>query len=95
MKLVSIIALFVVPFSVSATRISLESVYDQGTQSLATVSCSDGPNGMLTKGYNVFRDLPTFPRIGGSSAVAGWNSPSCGSSHFTEFNFVTDARGSP
>ena len=95
MKLVSIIALFVVPFSVSATRISLEPVYDQGAQSLATVSCSDGPNGMLTKGYNVFGDLPTFPRIGGSSAVASWNSPNCGSPHFTEFNFVTDARGSP
>ena len=95
MKSVSILALFVVPFSVSATRITWDPVYDQGTQSLSTVACSDGSNGMLTKGYNLFGDLPTFPNIGGSSVVADWNSPNCGSPHFTEFGSVTDARGSP
>jgi len=79
MKFISIIALLTAPFAVSATRISWDSVYDNATQSLAVVACSDGPNGMLTKGYRLFGDLPTFPNIGGSSAVAGWNSPNCGS----------------
>jgi len=88
MKLISTIALFAAPFAVSATRVSWDSVYDQGTESLATVACSDGPNGLLTKGYNVFEDLHTFPNIGGSSAVASWNSPNCGSPGFTEFDFV-------
>ena len=95
MKLVSVIALFVAPFSVSATRISWTPIYDQGTQSLDVVACSNGPNGLLTKGYSVFEDLPTFPNIGGSSAVAEWNSPNCGSPRFTELDFVTDACGLP
>jgi hypothetical protein len=81
MKSVSIIALLAAPFAISATRVSYDSVYDQGTQSLSTVECSDGSNGLLTKGYSLFKDLPTFPNIGGSSVVAYWNSPNCGSSH--------------
>ena len=84
MKSVSIIALLVAPFAVSATHVSWDSVYDQGTESLADVACSDGPNGLLTKGYSEFEDLPSFPYIGGSS-VASWNSPYCGSSRFTPF----------
>lgn len=79
MRLVSIIALLAAPFAIGATRVSWDSVYDQGTQSLSTVACSNGANGLQTKGYNVFDDLPTFPNIGGSSVVASWNSPNCGS----------------
>ena len=94
MKLISIVAILAAPFAASATRISWDSVYDQGTQSFATVACSDGPNGMLTKGYKVFKDLPTFPNIGGSSAVASWNSPNCGSPRFAEFDFFMDVYGS-
>jgi len=78
MKFVSIIALLVTPFAASAERVSWDSVYDNGEGSLATVACSDGPNGLLTKGYDVFGDLSTFPNIGGSSVVPGWNSPNCG-----------------
>jgi hypothetical protein len=86
MKFVSITALIVAPFAISATRVSGDSTYDQGTQSLSTVSCSDGTNGLLTKGYNLFQDLPTFPNIGGSSVIASYNSPNCGSSHSTELD---------
>lgn len=32
----------------------------------------------MPKGYNVLGDLPKFPYVAGVSAVAGWNSPSCG-----------------
>lgn len=88
MKFVSAIALLVAPFAIGATRVSWDSVYDQGTQSLSTVTCSDGSNGLLTKGYNIFKDLPTFPDIGGSSVVASWNSPNCGSSHPAESDSV-------
>lgn len=86
MKYVSIIALLVAPFAISATRVSWDSEYDQGTQSLSTVACSDGSNGLLTKGYNLFKDLPTFPNIGGSSVVASWNSSNCGKSRSTELD---------
>ena len=86
MKLLSLLALFGVPLSFTGTRITYDTVYDNGTESLAVVACSNGPNGMLTKGYKIFKDLPTFPNIGGSSAVAGWNSPNCGSPRFAEFD---------
>jgi len=88
MKFPTIIALLTVPFAVSATRISWDPVYDNATESLTVVACSDGSNGMLGKGYHLFGDLPTFPNIGGSSAVASWNSPNCGPFRVIEFDSV-------
>lgn len=62
-----------------ATTVSYDTTYDNSGQSLATVACSDGPNGLLTKGYSTFGSLRNFPNIGGAAAVGGWNSDSCGS----------------
>jgi len=76
--LLSSLALAVVPPVVLATRVSYDTGYDSSTRSLSTVSCSDGTYGMLTKGYTTFGSLPTYPYIGGASAIAGWNSPNCG-----------------
>ena len=76
-----LITLLATPFIASATRVSWDFFYDQGTVSLMSVACSDGSNGLLTKGYNTFQDLRTFPNIGGSSVVASYNSPNCGSFH--------------
>ncbi|KAN0141229.1 Cerato-platanin [Lactarius tabidus] len=64
---------------VLAVRVGYDTVYDNPNTSLSTVACSDGSNGMLTKGYTTFGSLPSFPNIGSAQAVAGWNSPSCGS----------------
>lgn len=62
-----------------ATTVSYDTGYDQSARSLAVVSCSDGANGLITRyGYQTQGQLPIFPYIGGSSDVAGWNSPSCG-----------------
>ena len=93
MKLFSIIALFVVPFSVSimGTRVTLDDVYSQGDTPLSQVACSDGANGLLTKGYNYFREVPGYPRLAGSSNAV-WNSLDCGSPRFIEFDFVTHGR---
>lgn len=52
--------------------------YDTASNSLSTVACSDGTNGLLTKGYSTFGSLPDFPYIGAAGAVEGWNSASCG-----------------
>ncbi|KAF5344222.1 hypothetical protein D9756_011251 [Leucocoprinus leucothites] len=62
-----------------ASSVRYDPVYDQKTGSLSTVACSNGPNGLLTRGYKTFGDLPSFPNIGGASAVTGWNSAKCGS----------------
>ncbi|KAF9781691.1 SnodProt1 [Thelephora terrestris] len=78
MKFFSVIAILVAPLIISATSVTYDTVYDQATDSLDNVACSNGPNGLLTKGYKVFGDIPTFPNISGSS-VAYWNSPNCGS----------------
>jgi hypothetical protein len=61
-----------------AVTVSYDTVYDAPGRSLSTVACSDGANGLLTRGFTTFGSLPNFPDIGGASAVAGWNSPNCG-----------------
>ena len=62
-----------------ADTVSFDTVYDDPSVSLDEVACSDGPNGLLTKGFTTFGSLPTFPNIGAAQAIAGWNSAACGS----------------
>ena len=76
---VTIISLVASFSAVLATRVGYDTVYDNPNGSLSTVACSDGSNGMLTKGYTTFGSLPSFPNIGAAQAIAGRNSPACGS----------------
>jgi Cerato-platanin len=80
MKLLSFIIPFtaILPAAYSVT-VKYDSQYDNRDISLDAVACSDGKNGLLTKGYKTFGDLPNFPHIGAASAVEGYNSASCGS----------------
>ncbi|TFK69657.1 Cerato-platanin [Pluteus cervinus] len=68
-----------VSLALADDTVSYDTVYDNPNGALTSVSCSDGTNGLITKGYDIFKDLPSFPYIGGVPAVAGWNSPACGS----------------
>ena len=70
------LALFV-PSALGVT-VSYDQTYDSSSGSLATVACSDGSHGLLTKGFSTFGSLPHFPNVGGAQAVGGWNSASCG-----------------
>jgi hypothetical protein len=80
MKLISIITPLVTLFAVaSAFDIRYDTVYDNAQGSLSTVACSNGENGLLTKGYTTFGSLPSYPNITAAQAIAGWNSPACGS----------------
>ncbi|KAI9452946.1 immunomodulatory protein [Lactarius psammicola] len=63
----------------SADTVRYNTFYDNPSTSLNSVACSNGDNGLITKGYTTFGSLPSFPAIGGVSAVKGWNSPQCGS----------------
>ncbi|KAI9059749.1 immunomodulatory protein [Trametes sanguinea] len=58
--------------------VSYDETYDNSGASLATVACSDGTNGLLTKGFSTFGSLPHFPNIGGAAVIPGWNSDQCG-----------------
>ncbi|CZR50164.1 probable SnodProt1 PRECURSOR [Phialocephala subalpina] len=70
----------------SAITVSYDTGYDDGSRSLSAVSCSDGTNGLLTKGYSTQSSLPSFPNIGGASVIAGWNSASCGTCWALTYN---------
>ncbi|EPQ58695.1 Cerato-platanin [Gloeophyllum trabeum ATCC 11539] len=78
MKFIALLATLTALPAALSQQVSWDSVYDNANQSLATVACSDGTNGLLTKGYTTFGSLPSFPYIGGAQAVAGWNSAACG-----------------
>jgi hypothetical protein len=64
--------------SAETVSVSYDPKFDVGTSSLNTVSCSDGPYGLVTAGYTNFASLPSFPRIGGAPTIPGWNSANCG-----------------
>ena len=74
-------------------QVTYDPIYDDPNLSLNLVACSNGPNGLITKGFTTLGSLPKFPYIGGSSSVAGWNSPSCGGcwslTHNNKTIFVT------
>ncbi|KAG9228641.1 Cerato-platanin [Amylocarpus encephaloides] len=69
----------------SAITVSYDTGYDIASRSLSLVACSDGSNGLLTKGFSTQGSLPKFPHIGGASTIAGWNSASCGSCYTLSF----------
>jgi hypothetical protein len=46
--------------------------------SLFTQACSNGVNGLESKGFTTLGSLPKFPFIGAAGAVEGWNSVNCG-----------------
>ncbi|TFK97406.1 Cerato-platanin [Pterulicium gracile] len=58
--------------------VAWDAVYDKGSTNLDAVACSDGANGLKTKGFSTFSSLPRFPLVGAVYAVEGWNSALCG-----------------
>ncbi|KAF9009565.1 eliciting plant response-like protein [Cyathus striatus] len=78
MKFAAFLPVFALFISATAVTVAYGETYDNPGGSLATVACSDGPHGLLTRGFKTFGDLPRFPHIGAASAVTGYGSPSCG-----------------
>ncbi|KAJ5569453.1 uncharacterized protein N7459_008883 [Penicillium hispanicum] len=72
-----------------SVSVSYDQKYDVSDSSLTTVSCSDGENGLITKGYSTFGSLPSFPLIGGAPTVDGWNSPNCGKCYQLQYTGET------
>ncbi|KAK0464368.1 immunomodulatory protein [Desarmillaria tabescens] len=89
MKLFSTLALALIPSSAFAVTIGYDSGYGISTNSLANVACSNGANGLLTKGFTTYGSLPTFPNITSSDSIAGWNSPNCGTCWQLSYNGLT------
>ncbi|KAJ4475594.1 Cerato-platanin [Lentinula aciculospora] len=72
---------------VAADTLQYDTAYDDASASLSTVACSDGANGLLTKGYPTFGSLPSFPNIGAFGAIEGWNSANCGTCWQVTYSF--------
>ncbi|KAK7038776.1 hypothetical protein VNI00_010662 [Paramarasmius palmivorus] len=82
MKLITAIALATSAAALNIPRgntgtyqLRYDSTYGNPRQSLSIVSCSNGDNGMLTKGYETVGDVPSY--VGAAQGVT-WNSPNCG-----------------
>jgi len=75
--IVAILAL-VLPTLTFAATVTYDQTYDKKSTDLDVVACSNGANGLKTRGFTTFGSLPKFPYIGGAQAVKGWNSTSCG-----------------
>jgi len=71
-------ALIALPAVTFATSLSWDPVFDNPNASLDTVACSDGMNGLITRGYTTFGSLENFPNIGAIPAITDWNSTNCG-----------------
>jgi hypothetical protein len=86
MQFPTVTSLFTLLVTASAITVSYDTGYDDGSRSLTTVSCSDGSNGLITKGFNTQANLPSFPRIGGASTIAGWDDANCGTCYTLTYN---------
>ena len=73
----------------SATTVSYDAGYSDASRSLTAVACSDGTNGLLTKGFSTQGSLPSFLNIGGASVIAGYNDANCGTCWALTYNGVT------
>lgn len=69
--------------------VAYDNTYDNKDQSTSTLACSDGSNGLITKGYNTLGALPKFPNVGGAPTIAEWNSPNCGACYGITYNEKT------
>ncbi|KAL2017110.1 hypothetical protein VTK56DRAFT_2582 [Thermocarpiscus australiensis] len=79
MYLPKLLSVFSLLTAASAVQVTHDSGYDDPQRSLTAVACSDGTNGVMWKyNWKVQGDVKDFPYIGGSDAIAGWNSPNCG-----------------
>ncbi|KLJ10597.1 hypothetical protein EMPG_14047 [Blastomyces silverae] len=74
----ALLSLSKLTLSQQVMTVAYDEVYDNANMDLLTTACSDGSNGLVTKGFSVAGDLPIFPRVGAAFSVESWNSPNCG-----------------
>ena len=92
-RLLSVFALLVAPIIATpapkTVKVTYSTQYDKKKESLVGVACSNGSNGLITKGYTTYGSLKNFPFIGGAQAIEGWNSDQCGTCWELSYNDKT------
>ncbi|KAI8626979.1 eliciting plant response-like protein [Xylariaceae sp. FL1651] len=79
MQLIKLFNILSLTAATSAITVAYDQGYDDASRSMTAVACSDGVNGLMTRyGWTTQGQIPHFPYIGAAEAVAGWNSPNCG-----------------
>jgi Cerato-platanin len=73
----------------TSVNVQYDTTYDNSSESINSVACSDGTNGLGTKGYPTLGAVPGFPLVGGAPTIAGWNSPSCGACYAITYGSTT------
>ncbi|KAG1736917.1 Cerato-platanin [Suillus paluster] len=79
------------PILAVTESLSYDTTYDNPDLALTSVACSDGTNGLITKGYTTLGQLPTYPNVGGVYTVTGWNSAACGTCYEVTYGTTTIA----
>lgn len=74
----ALISALALPAFAAPADVTYDTAYTNPNSSLSNVACSNGANGLLTKGYTTFGSIPSFPNIGGVPGGV-WNSTLCGS----------------
>ncbi|KAG2037825.1 Cerato-platanin [Suillus americanus] len=74
---ITLLSVFALPAFAAQVGVTYDNFYNNPATSLSNVACSNGANGLLTKGYTTFGSLPSFPNIGGIPNLT-WNSVLCG-----------------
>ena len=73
--LMTMMTMFIIPaVDAFTTSVSYDTIYDNDAVSSSSVACS---NKLFSVGFPSFGTIPTFPNIGGSSVVTGFNAPQC------------------
>lgn len=80
---------FALPAFAQTEFLTYDPIYDDASLPLTAVACSNGANGLITKGYTTLGSLPTFPNLGGAYTVANWNSTACGTCYNLTYGSTT------
>ncbi|RPB10232.1 Cerato-platanin [Morchella conica CCBAS932] len=75
--------------SALAVTAAYDTTYDTSSLSTLVLACSDGVNGLYTKGYQTLGSVPGFPNVGAVETVAGWNSANCGKCYNVTYGSTT------
>lgn len=76
-SILAFVAAAVSAVSAQSSTAGYDQKYDDGSFPSFNLACSDGANGMITKGYSTIGAIPSFPNVGGAPVIPGWNSPNC------------------
>ncbi|KAI6156749.1 Cerato-platanin [Pisolithus tinctorius] len=60
-----------------ATFLAYDAIYGDANCLLSSLACSDGTNGLESKGYTTFSSFPNVPYLGGAPTIANWNDANC------------------